>query len=436
MKMNELSVTVDGNAPFMTRQDSVSESRLSVALFLAIVLVYLLSFLFFQRLDFPLIWDENHFWQTSLSFSESLVPDLNQLRNYGELSTPLPFVIFGTIEHLFKGGVFSARLLNLTLSFLMTFLICLPARKTVRHSLLIGCALLSCPYYLWLSGHLYTDIIAIFFVFLGFWLYIRSRSILSSLSFVLAIASRQYMVAFPLAIAAFELFSRRHPQMRIRWVSQLVASLSLVGWIFLFNGLTPKMALANPDLPSVPAVQLSWWSLQPNNSLYFLACVGLYFVVPELVLFRRKTVLTDLLTRKSGVAILGLALLFVFFPPPLDAHGILTKLLWSLHADYLKMAGLFVLAILACVRFSRVNLGFWALLMNCGLMMKAYPWDKYVLPLLIVFWYLKSVGALDAAAERFKAAGFEEGEAGSAGSIDGRGPGDKKETKVLDALEV
>src|SRR5438876_8169406 len=244
--MNELSVTVDGNAPFMTRQDSVSESRLSVALFLAIVLVYLLSFLFFQRLDFPLIWDENHFWQTSLSFSESLVPDLNQLRNYGELSTPLPFVIFGTIEHLFKGGVFSARLLNLTLSFLMTFLICLPARKTVRHSLLIGCALLSCPYYLWLSGHLYTDIIAIFFVFLGFWLYIRSRSILSSLSFVLAIASRQYMVAFPLAIAAFELFSRRHPQMRIRWVSQLAASLCIVGWVLLFNGLTPKMALTNP----------------------------------------------------------------------------------------------------------------------------------------------------------------------------------------------
>ena len=435
MKMDELSVALDGNAPSVTRH-GVSESRLSASLFLAIVLVYVVSFLLMGRLEFPLIWDERHFWQTSLSFSQSLVPDLNQLRNYGELSTPLPFIMFGTLEYLFKGGIFSARLLNLALSFLMTCLICLPARKTVKHSLLIGCALLSCPYYLWLSGHLYTDIIAGFFVFLGFWFYIRSWNILSSLSFVLAIASRQYMVAFPLAIAAFELFSNRPPKMRIRWVSQLVASLSLVGWIFLFNGLTPKMALANPDLPSVPAVQLSWWSLQPNNSLYFLACVGLYFVVPELVLFRRKTVLTDLLTRKSGVAILGLALLFVFFPPPLDAHGILTKLLWSLHADYLKMAGLFVLAILACVRFSRVNLGFWALLMNCGLMMKAYPWDKYVLPLLIVFWYLKSVGALDAAAERFKAAGFEEGEAGSAGSSDGRGPGDKKETKVLDALEV
>src|SRR5437867_99083 len=153
MKRDELSPNLNSNARFMTH-DNVSELRPSISLFLAIVLVYVVSFLFWGRLESPLIWDERHFWQTSLSFSQSLVPDLNQLRNYGELSTPLPFIMFGTLEYLFKGGIFSARLFNLALSFLMTCLICLSARKTARYSLLIGCALLSCPYYLWLSSHL------------------------------------------------------------------------------------------------------------------------------------------------------------------------------------------------------------------------------------------------------------------------------------------
>src|SRR5438034_7573997 len=259
MKMDELSVTLDGNAPFVTRR-SVSQSRLSVLLFLAIALVYVLSFLFFQRLEFPLIWDERHFWQTTLHFSQSSIPDLERLRNYGELSTPLPFIMFGALEYFFKWGIFSGRLLNLVLSFMMTCLICLPARKTVKHSLLIGCAVLSCPYYLWLSSHLYTDIIASFFVLLGFWFYIRSQNVLSGLSFILAIASRQYMLAFPLAIAAFELFSARRagPHVRIRWLAQLVASLSLVGWFLLFNGLISQMALRNPNLPDVPTVKLIW----------------------------------------------------------------------------------------------------------------------------------------------------------------------------------
>ena len=135
-------------------------------------------------------------------------------------------------------------------------------------------------------------------------------------------------------------------------------------------------------------------------------------MIPELILFRRKTVLKDLLTRKSGFLILGLALLFVLFPPPLEAHGLLTKMLRLLPNDLFKIASVYFLALLACVRFSRINLAFWALLMNCGLMMKAHQWDKYVLPLLVTFWYLKSVGALDVVTGLSKATVFEGDEPG------------------------
>jgi len=54
-----------------------------------------------QWLRFPLDCDETHFWRHSLLFSHSPIPDLNTLRDYDELSTPLPFVIFGQIKRIF-----------------------------------------------------------------------------------------------------------------------------------------------------------------------------------------------------------------------------------------------------------------------------------------------------------------------------------------------
>jgi len=34
---------------------------------------------------------------------------------------------------------------------------------------------------------------------------------------------------------------------------------------------------------------------------------------------------------------------------------------------------------------------FWLFLFNALIMIKAWPWDRYVLPLAIVFWYMKSI---------------------------------------------
>lgn len=38
------------------------------------------------------LWDETHYWESSLVFSEQLFPGIDELRNYNELSTPLPFI--------------------------------------------------------------------------------------------------------------------------------------------------------------------------------------------------------------------------------------------------------------------------------------------------------------------------------------------------------
>ncbi|MGB3640407.1 MAG: hypothetical protein WBA39_22965 [Rivularia sp. (in: cyanobacteria)] len=378
------------------------DKNLYIMLYLfGILILYFIVFFVLDKLQFSPIWDEPNFWETSLIFSNSLIPPGTWLQNYKELNTPLPFIIFGILEYLFKGGIFNGRLLNFFISFIISCFIGLPINKQRKDAFLSLCGLILFPYYLWLSGHLYTDIIASFFVLMGFWFYTRSQNIFSGISFILAIASRQYMLVFPVAITAFEFFlylktkfinyKQYQPQL-IRIISPLIASFSIFGWLLLFKGMAPQTAMTER---SVPEVQLSWWSVEPNSSLYFLACVGLYFVIPELILFRHKFSWQNVMNRKNYFIASILLFLFIIFPP-LEAHGILIKIVRFLPNDFLKLALFYILALLSCLRFSnRFNLAFWIVLVNSVLMMKAFPWDKYLLPLLIVFWYLKSIGILD-----------------------------------------
>lgn len=375
------------------------ESRSSLLLFFLVVsLLYLALFILWDRFEFSMIDDESHYWSASLSFSQSLVPSLNQLKNYNELSTPLPFIIFGYLEYLFHGGIFAGRLFNFALSFTIVCLIGMPRQRRDRYSILAACGLLLFPYYLRTSCLLYTDIIAAFFVILGFWFYTRDHHILSSISFTLAIASRQFMLAFPAAVAIFELIAslRNDPRVNIRWLAPTVAMSSILGWILLFGGLVPPETTEEVHkLPTqVPqnAFELSW--LFPEHGLYFLACIGLYFVIPEWILFRRWTNTRSLLTRKNGYIALVLLLLF-FIYPPLNSNGILIRTLRLFPSSFLQLSLLYILVFLVCVRFSRLNLVFWILLINCVVLMKGFAWDKYTLPVLVVLWYLKSIRVLN-----------------------------------------
>lgn len=367
---------------------------------------YLILFLASKRFNFPLIWDEVRFWQVSLSFSHQLLPDLSQLKNYSELNTPLPFIIFGVIEYLFKQGVAAGRLFNFVLSFILVFLIGVPIHRRLQVGLLSMMGLLVFPYYLWLSMHLYTDIIAVFFVFFGVWFYLHNRHIPSSLSFILAIASRQFMLAFPIAIILYEIasslqsksFTKLRLQPLLRALAPILAAATILGWVWLFQGLAPVAGIAKY---STPEVQQSIFNIDPASSLYFLACLGLYFVIPEWILFSRKLNPKALFTRKNGYIAIGLLLLSIWFPLEYS-HGILTKLsnilpLFSVRAIH------YGLAVLACIRFSQVNFTFWLVLANCLLMLKAFPWDKYTLPLITVLWYLKSMNWIDRKAALFAA---------------------------------
>ncbi|WP_157229367.1 hypothetical protein [Rivularia sp. PCC 7116] len=400
--------------------------RYKIFFFLINIIIYLIVFISLNWLQFTPKSDEPHYWKTTLLFAKSLIPDLNLLKNYGELNTPLPFIIFGNLERIFKGGIFAGRLLNMILSFWITCIIGFAQPEHRKSSVLAICGLLLCPYYFRLSTYFYTDIIATFFVFLGFVFYIRSFNIISSIAFILAIASRQYMLVFPVSILAFELFdvfknqlyilrkrnkhhikdsqlkNKNHNQIEnnifsTRLVMPLIASLSILGWFIFFNGIAPQAGLARTNTPEV---QQSLFSVAPDSSLYFLACVGLYFAIPELCLFYTRLLFSPhinapkLLTLKNFSLAFILLMLFMIFPP-LQSHGLLTNIGQILPNNFLMLTLYYVLALIGIVRFShRIDIAFWILLVNCTLMMKAFPWDKYVLPLLVVFWYLKSIHCL------------------------------------------
>lgn len=386
---------------------------------LTLLFTYLLLFLVSQQLQFPPIWDEKRFWQVSLSFSHHLLPNLQQIQNYSELNTPLPFILFGWLEYWFHQGIAAGRFFNLFLSFILAFLIGCPAQRKAKNSILAVIGLLVFPYYLWLSTHLYTDIIAVFFGFFGVWFYLKNQHGFSSLAFILAIASRQFMLAFPVGILIYEIATvirsrflnsdqpASNPsisgnnitgsmpasitrQVIKRWVSLLVAIFSIFGWIWLFNGLAPSSAL---EQRAAPSVQYSLWAISPSSSLYFLGCVGLYFVIPEWILFSRQLSFKSWCTAKNISLAIGLLLLTIAFPLP-DAHGILAKT-QNILPGLVFHSLVYGLGLLTCIRFNRINLASCLLLANMGLMLKAYPWDKYVLPLLVVLWYFKSIQTLD-----------------------------------------
>ena len=373
-----------------------SQQKFLFLLFItAIYTALVIQFDFLQGIK---VKDEPHFWETSLSFSKSLIPSIEDLRDYRELNTPLPFIMFGAVEHFFHLGVFGGRLLNLILSVIMVFIIGWPSRQKGITAILCVFGLFACPYYLMSSASLVTDIVACFWLLLAFVAYVRDRHLLSSIAFILAIASRQYMLAFPVAVASYEFIialskikdgNKLKLSEQWRWIAPSIAASSILVWFYLFQGLAPSTGIEE----LAPTVQKTTWFLIPNRAVYFLAFTTIFIVIPEFIFFRERIIIKVVQEqwRKVALIAVGLLLYCIVFPPPTTSDGMFSMVVDLLHYEIFKIALFYVLSLLALIRFSQPNLMLLCLLFNCLIMMKAHYWSKYVLPLAIVFWYLKSL---------------------------------------------
>jgi hypothetical protein len=362
------------------------------AIVLALVgLVYLALFVGSGFLRGAPRGDEVHLWPTALSFSQSWFPTPGQLRDYPELSTPLPFVAFGWLEHVFVGGIVAGRALNLALSLGMTWIVVCGIRP-LRQAIAIATGLFAFPYYLGLATLLYTDVIGAAFVIAGLILCLQTRPLRAAGCFTLAIACRQFEVAFPLAIAGYELFrgDRSAKADMGRWVWPLLSGATLAWWYWLFRGPAPAGAMAALGIDGV-------WPphVRPSHAVYLLSCVGAFYVIPEFILFPGARRAWKPSRRLALVVASTLVVAFVF--PPLGnswgtpTMGVFDRTVASVLGPLPRTILYGVLASLATARFSEWALPTFLVTANAAVLVVApVMWEKYALALFICLWYLKA----------------------------------------------
>ena len=355
--------------------------------------LYALVYFLMEGFQFPIQKDELHFWPTSLFFSNPFPPTLAQLRTYKDLNTPFPFLLFGGLEHFFQKGIWMGRLANYLISFACVLGVLLAKGRVTRSTIFSALGLLSFPYFLGVSTHLYTDIIAAAFVLLGVSGHFRERHLLSSCAFSVAVSSRQYSVVFPTAVLLYRFFSVGVDR-RAVWL--LIPLCCLGGWFVFWGGPAPETALSQQVVATV-----SWNQFLFQNIGYFLASVGVYFVIPEFLFFNhtRRLFIKRVMNSRRLLALVILVVgYFALFPPmgnpppyAFKEMGFLDKSLRFFLPEFLRVVSLGVFALLAVIRFAELTPEAAFVFMNAVMMAKAHiAWDKYALSLLIVLWWMKA----------------------------------------------
>ena len=348
------------------------------------------------------IKDEVHFSASAQFFRGAF--DIEALRSYPEVVTPLALVTWGQLDDLTGNGLIAGRLLNVVLGFSAVCLIAFATRAPWPRGALAGIGLLLFPYTLPLSVRLYTDIFGAALGLLGVLGLLRGRIAWAGLAFVLAIATRQYLVLLPAALGAEAGLAALRGD-RSRWpavAACAAACLSLIGWFAFFGGVAPQPGIEE-WLPRYPAPMTDAFSFLLHYGLYVLVGLGVWFVLVEALVFREWPGLRSLASSRTLIWALILAALFAADPPllsavhPGGAFGRASRLLLPSPAlDWVRLFVYYILALLAVLRFERrLDGAMWLVLATAVLSMKQQiPWEKYLLPTLMALWALRAQGAL------------------------------------------
>ena len=369
------------------------------ALLVGILLLYGGVLVYAEGLRFEPRLDEKHFWETTEShFVGPFPPSLETLRSYPEIITPLSYVVWGQLHRLTDDGVLAGRMLNLWLSVAMVALIAISRRPEETSGPLAAAGLIAFPYFFPLSTHLYTDTIAVFFMLFGLHAYLRGRLVLSVVLFALAISTRQYLIQIPAALAAFEAWRFVGGERRLPELAAAVAAMaSVLVWIALWGGLAPQAGV-DAWTRQYPSPMFQPLDFIVGYGTYFLVGIGVYYVLPEMVLFRRWPDLAVVRTRGFAACAVGMAVLFAIDPPlptadlPGGIFGRLARFVLPDGFEALRLLLFYGLALGTALRFMRrLDLPFFVVLVAGALSMKSQiPWEKYYFPTLAALWYLRS----------------------------------------------
>jgi hypothetical protein len=377
----------------------------SVFVFALFIAIFFLK----ERFTVGLYQDEFHYLPTAAFFSKEPIPSLDLLKSYNELNTPIPFILGGWVVKVFGENIQYLRLLTFFTSFSLLMLFIWNSPDRSRRFWLCLAGLMLFPNYYLCSVYYYTDIFAMFFTLAGIVAYLKKAHWAGLLCFAAAICCRQYMLAFPAAVIAFEAVEILRNSANLKsfvsklfssptWMYYFAAVLSIVPWVMLWHGPAPAPVMAEQHYDSDKLVQYNFGYL-----IYSSVVVAVYYVIPEMLFTGNLRYLIDF-PRKNRVlfAILFLfvTLLIVFFPARQAYNpyftwpflGYIDQLMMTLGiTGFVKQVFFGILMLVTLMRFLRppVNLASWMVLVNILLLGKAQlSWDKYSLPLIMALWFL------------------------------------------------
>ena len=191
--------------------------------------------------------DEEHFYFTILEFIQH--PDVATLKHYEEMSTPLPFIIYGVWGWLFGADLATLRVLSLLVAFttiVSAFHLFAKAGLSTTVSFICIFILTLNPYFAGVSFLVYTDMLCELFMIGAFISLIQRNILLSCICLLLATLCRQYMVFFIPAMAVY-LFMEEKATVTVSLIrKELLLLIPVVGLgaLFVFwGGATPDNTL-------------------------------------------------------------------------------------------------------------------------------------------------------------------------------------------------
>lgn len=378
-------------------------SRLRVLFILAAALFCVFIAWKMQITTAPPLRDETHYWPHAQYLTSRGFPSLEQLRNYGELCTPLSLMIFGWADRVSGGGLPAARMVSLAAVFATIVFFVLFARGPDRRVLPAALCVLVFPYFLGVGIHIYPDSFATLFTLLGLIAFQRSLPWPGALAFALAISCRQYMIVFPVGLALWECIElvRRTPRANLLpallksqklWAGATSVAV-LASWIILWGGFGPPAEVKRQAVSTAQHQFLFY----PQYALYGLACLALYFVLPRWLLFDRKLDAARIFSPRNLILLALIITGFYFFPPQdnfnyeIDNMGYFDRMIRDAVGAH-SLTRQCILALFAWITvcsFFRLSLPSALLAVHIIILAKAHiAWDKYQLPMIVCLWFL------------------------------------------------
>lgn len=204
------------------------------------------AFTVLTGLDHPIRGDEGHFIETARFFGTGGIA--SALKDYGEITPPLSFVLFGLWGRLFGFSPGTLRVLSIMMGFLtlvLLYVLYLRLSGGLKHAVTGMLVLLLNPYLSGLSVHVFTDIPQLLTVTIAVIALLDRRPLPLFVALSLSLLARQYSLCF---VVAFVLWlavkgSLKERRGRRLLAAVLLSTLPLLGLFAVWGGPAPPSGL-------------------------------------------------------------------------------------------------------------------------------------------------------------------------------------------------